>query len=445
MNKDTVIGFGGIIITVITFILSEMDIKWLPFLSHWKWIVLFITAVCMIYFIVKRSNKLLQYIFILLFGIFLGLNLYSLFSLESNTEKHERERVVILLPLAGASKDTERQDGAVQLLGVMNCLTSVDDNFFDNFEFVFIDHKNKYDNELKTKINSELKKGTKYFFSTMSKVNIPLSHYFCDTIYTKDYDTIRKGKNPILVCSVTSTPDISTAKNKVYRYYVRSSDEGDELCKSTTSNPKFSFSKVTSIFVDDAYGQGATKAFEERNGRAVSHIPLQSDSLHHIEEVLNENINKITKKNQAILIAHYGMGMDNIIKSLDRLKIFEKYKPTLLITSTFSNEDWQRPIKHILDKYDLECYSLKPDYQKDCTNKYKDDVKDFSYFSLTKFLKSINGINQNKKVTFDDKWRENKVPDCLNVNYDGNNVKEGDIGFNLVIYKYIKNESIDNN
>jgi hypothetical protein len=392
---------------------------------------LFFISLFAIWFLCKKSDRVNKYVINSLIGVSNVCLLLAIFLMpcfQKPQEKNKRERIAILLPLAGSSK-TAQQDGMVQLLGVMNCIT--EKNYSDDFEFVFIDHKNEYDEELKGKINSELRKGTKYFFSTMSKVNVPLSHYFCDSIYLETYNDIRNNLMPILVCSATSTPDIQTCANKVYRYYVRSEDEGNGLCDYTKA---LHYSKVTSIFVDDAYGQGATNAFIKKWEKDVSQIPLKFDSLKYIKTQIEENISKIKVQNQAILICHYGMGMDNIIKSLEEYNVLEEYKPILLITSTFSNEDWQRPIRHILNRHNIKCFSVKPDYI-DCDekDKYNDDVKDFANFAFKKLLNSIIVVKKDKKGNFNTEWisDKNKVPQCLDINY-----KNGDIGFKMNGYEY---------
>jgi hypothetical protein len=92
----------------------------------------------------------------------------------SQQKTQKQERVAILLPWSSSKlKAALVEDGQLQVGGIIDFITKNEDKT-GKANFVFIDHKN--DTTIaKTKVQEELHKGTKYFYSTMSAVNEDIS------------------------------------------------------------------------------------------------------------------------------------------------------------------------------------------------------------------------------------------------------------------------------
>ena len=301
----------------------------------------------------------------------------------------QKIRVAVLLPFSGGSALAE--DGAAQLKGIFRFIGSDDgQKYNDEVEYVFLDHKNKAE-IAKSLIETEItKKGTRYFFSTMSSVNSKIAEYFKDEKFKN---------NPILVCGVTSFPKIATSPNAVYRYYVRSADEAPVLAEEAKND---GIKYIVPIIVDDNYGEGSLEAFKN-NFLASSHSNNTiADAIKYSNGTKKEDIKDKIQKNKAnkdlfnndkfgILIAHYGSGIDDIISSLAELDILRRQNPILYVTSTLHSKNWSTPIKPILDT--IPHYIAMPKYDSPL-DMYEEDVEDFSYFAFKKMIMNSSKLLQ---------------------------------------------------
>ncbi|GHU69975.1 hypothetical protein FACS189413_09680 [Bacteroidia bacterium] len=373
--------------------------EWLPII---KWVTLVIVAIWG-FLSIKKSKTWQSYLCVLLFGVLLTLNLYPHITskIESKTQ-----RIVVLLPWSSSKSQAALEDGKLQLEGVIDFITKNEDKT-KNFHFVFIDHKNDTTFAIK-KVKEELSKGTKYFYSTMSTVNECLSNHF---INDKEFEK----NNSILVCAVTSSPDVKTKKNKVYRYYVRSNEEGDVLAKKGKENTDIK--DATAIVVGDAYGKSAAESFKKRweetlgyNFHEFGTLPKDADET-KIKEFINSQKSKFPQSPRAVLICHYGNGIVHTVKALKSLNLIDN-NTMLLFTSTANNERWKEAIKHIVENQKGHYYAL-PDYKypPNTAINYNDDVKDFAHFAMEKYILSINGLE--KQNDFDACWWNNKVPEHI--------------------------------
>ena len=311
----------------------------------------------------------------------------------------QKIRVAVLLPFTGG--DALKEDGAAQLKGIFRFIGSVDgQKCNDEIEYVFLDHKNE-SKTARSLIETEItKNGTRYFFSTMSSVNSEIAKDFKD-----------KKNNSILVCAVTSFPDITTKPNAVYRYYVRSEDEAPVLADAVENEIKF----IIPIIVGDNYGEGSYNAFKQhfindshfdRNIAPPIKYPNGTDK-EKIKEQIQKNISLFKKEKFGILIAHYGSGIDDIISSLAELGILSRQNPTLYVTSTLHSKNWSTPIKPILDT--IPHYIAVPNYYDCPPNRYEEDVEDFSYFAFDRMIKSIMLIKRGRAETFEDAWQHRDI------------------------------------
>jgi len=440
IDKTDFWGITSIVVTIIIFVIPKLEeIEWVSVL---KWLALIVSIICVMYSF-KKTVVWHRYVFLCICGIIFGINVYSSF-VPPAKQNAQRERIAILLPWS-QSKQAALEDGKLQLEGVINFIAH-NDSIAKEFDFVFLNHENDTTVAMK-KVNEELKLNTKYFFSTMSAVNECLS---------KKFISDPEMKNAILVCAVTSSPEVKTMRNKVYRYYVRSKEEGDKLAMIVDDSIK----NATAIVVGDSYGKGAAMAFQERwNDREsrepmeyVYHLP-QNANKEKIVEYIKQNIKKIPPPPRAILICHYGHGIIQVISALKDLNLIEG--STLLFTSTAHNDRWQGHINRILreQKNKGSHYYAMPNYEYAVgynEKKYSDDVKDFSEFAMGKLILSINKVKEKQAKTFDEAWWKTEVPDRHLLHIEiYNETEEADIAVPMVVKQFdlktTNYENIDNN
>ena len=320
---------------------------------------------------------------------------------------NEKIRIVIMLPLGDVIKPAY-QDGMRQMYGYAEFLNDYNARYTEDFEFVPIDHSMSYD-VAKQIIEREVNNGTKYFICTMSKVNEELSKYFVEIISNCKFT----GQQPILICTVTSSPKINLKPNLIYRFYVRSQEEGK--CLADLANSK-KLTSATYIVVNDPYGKGAVEEFKKNwDGKFSEGIKVDfGTGVDEISEKIEKQFKNIPdSERQAIFIAHYGNGIDNIVKALSR----EKIKGVILATSTLSISDWQEPIKNILSTYDW--YTCVPNYNS--IDKNQDDViKNFTTHTLKRLVQTINLTKGNPQTTFDENWKKAEVYINLEIAWDTN-------------------------
>ncbi len=336
-----------------------------------------------------------------------------------------KTRIVLLLP-CNNNLGAAWEDGVRQILGLTYFFRDHPD-YTSQYEFRIIDHSMKYDETLKASIIDEIEKGTKIFISSMSKVSEPLSKDFGSIISSTKYS----GDAPILICTVASSPEITTStKDNIFRFYIRSQEEGILLAEE---GRKLNFEKAAFIVVNDAYGEGAIKEFttmwERMSGKILGGAKL--NSLYDDEKVdysLQEQI-KIMQEADVIFLAHYGSGVDKVFRALDRLDI----QTPVLATHTLTIPDWQKPIREILQK--RTSYSCKPKYATKNPNHYEDEIYDdaisgFMYWTLDRLIYCLTKTD-GKTSNFADLWKSSNYPDVL----EHTPQNDGDIAIKLEFVK----------
>lgn len=385
----------------------------------WSLLAFLLLVVGLIFFAISRKKAtgirpiyfrrwfLLLYSFITLcaFGNFVFLigNIYG----PGKECTQAKTRIVIMLPLGDVIKPAY-QDGMRQMYGYAEFLNDYNTRYTEDFEFVPVDHSMNY-NVAKQIVEREVNSGTKYFICTMSKVNQELSQHFEEILSGCKFS----GPKPVLICTVTSSPKIILKPNLIYRFYIRSQEEGKCLAELANSRK---ISSATYIVVNDPYGKGAVEEFEKSwNGKFTEGIKVDFGiGVDEICEQIKKKLKNIPKTDrQAIFISHYGNGIDNIVKALNH----ENIKGVILSTSTLSIPDWQQPIQNILTNY--EWYTCIPDYNSN--DKNQDDViKNFTTHTLKRLVQTINLIKGNSATTFDENWKKAEVYINLNITWDAN-------------------------
>ncbi|MBK9721988.1 MAG: amino acid ABC transporter substrate-binding protein [Saprospiraceae bacterium] len=323
---------------------------------------------------------------------------------KKSPNTNDRTRIVLLFPLGDQIKSSY-QDGQRQMLGYVDFLRKTNSLYSSDFDFIFLDHGMSFDNA-KRIIEKEVTNGTKYFISTMSAVNVDLSKHFEDIISKCNYE----GSRPILICTVTSSPAITIKKNIVYRFYVRSQEEGKVLAEKCNG---LNISSGIYIIVDDAYGKGAVDEFKKYwNGEFT--VGLKIGFGYGSEKISEQIVNKLKiipkDANQVIFIAHYGNGIDEIIKAINKVKL----NGVIFATSTLSIKDWQEPINEILMSY--RWFTCVPNYK---TNEDNDDViRNFTTYTLLKLIQTINLAKEGSNVTFDECWEKSFLDFNMEISTD---------------------------
>lgn len=373
----------------------------------------------------KQSRVFLVSLLIVL-GITYMLSMYINKELIIVTKDSRMETIVLLIPIDDTNDGDAYDDGERQALGLINLLSKMNKDL-QKYHIKVYNHGMNED-EAKRIIIEELKSGTQYFVSTMSKISVPVSKHF-DT-WVNDYSP--KGKDPKIILTVSSAPDIEVKKDRVYRFYIRSEDEG--LVLANAANNLTNIRSAIFLAVKDSYGEGAVKTFKEQweslgnqfeEGMYLEVLSNESDVL----ESISNNIHKFQPfKDKLIFIAHYGGGIDKIITSLNNLNLF----PTIVATSTLSIESWRKPIEDVLGNFSwITCV---PKYKDRGNSIYEGDVvQDFVYYSLDRLIKVINDCESTGK-TFHKVWMENHEPQRLDFELKDT----GDTKFTLIYDEHIK-------
>lgn len=331
-------------------------------------------------------------------------------SAKANSTYVNKTRVVIMLP-TGDIVQSAYQDGMRQLYGFAEFINDKDgERYSDDYEFIPVSHAMD-SNIAKDIIIRETNKGTKYFISTMSKVNEPLSKNFDNIISQCKYS----GPKPILICTVSSSSKIKLSKNSVYRFYIRSREEAKVLANEAS---RLDFKSATYIVVDDPYGHDMVDEFR-KNWPGTNSFPegifiKYGDDIAEIEKkikkmLLADNANH----GKAILVAHYGKGLDNIISVLSNLHI----KGAIFATSSLGISDWQEPVKNQLKA--MNWYTCVPDYKRKDESK-KDVVKNFMTFTLSRLVQALNTLKNDPTKNFDECWKQAEVSLDLEITWDSN-------------------------
>lgn len=348
-------------------------------------------------------SRLLKKAFLPLATIFLIFGAY--WYGKQNGDKQCKQRIALLLPLNEENKSSY-QDGIRQLLGFTELLKDNPD-YTSDFEFVIYDHDMNIA-AAENAIRKEMRRGTKYFIVTMSKIAKPISAKFENLIKEEGVES----NKPILISTVASSPKVTTQKSLCYRYYIRSQDESKELALAVAKDKNIK--SVVAIAVEDDYGRGAIEEFQNnwKDGVFAKPIYINSgtkDIEGYLETISNQK-NEIDNS-CAIFIAHYGNGIDNIIRVLNQLNI----KRPIYATSTLSVKQWRDPIKEILDKQDW--YTCIPKYKSSDEN-HKDIIKDFMKYALQKTITAATELNKRKYSSFDEAWNAMLIPENLEVKSD---------------------------
>ncbi|MCH8902869.1 MAG: hypothetical protein IIA45_03020 [Bacteroidetes bacterium] len=385
------------------------------------WVIVFLGGIAALLQIIEQVSNPTTYIFRILHSIPIwvryvviacGLMAFGFYLGTKQEQPPSKTRIVLMIPCNNDLGEAW-EDGVRQILGWTRLLKDNPD-YTSRYDFRLIDHHMEYNESLRQTIINEIENGAKYFISTMSNVSVPLSEKFKGIVDESNYEG---NHEPILICTIASSPKVKTSKNSVYRFYVRSQEEGEVLAKA---GMKLNLQTATFVAVDDTYGPGAVESFKTEwkklGGTIVDGVMID---LHLSQENVNKKIQSSSvfkNKIDAVFIAHYGSGVGKIFKALEGLND----STVILATSTLSIKEWQKPIFDILEK--RKWITCVPDYKKN-NEKYEDIISDFMYFTLERLIRTIEETNGQPNM-FDEKWKSLNFPAVLNFEkIDGTDIK----------------------
>jgi len=354
------------------------------------------------------------------------------------SQPEQKTKIVLILALSNAHsvreaatiENTLLDRGASEIQGLSYYLR-FSDLHGKKYDFELIDHERKYSSVLEEKIKMALSDGVRYFICTTSSISVPLARKFEELIT----ETNTADNNPILLCTNTSSPVLETRTNKVYRFYPRSNEEAKVLAEKAK---QMHFNKVGYIAIDDEYGRGAVKSFEQawrKDLRIITQGVFLDPALSEANIIAKiQNSNLLEQEPDAIFIANYGARLQSTIRAI------EDFPDDIAIlgTTPLSVKFTQAQIRHILKR--KRWYTCVPD------TKAEDDItafdlhSSFLFMTIQKLTDVIEELNKNPKATFHEEFTKEDSPALLNFEYD----KRGDFNIDLRIDStLIKNFDVD--
>lgn len=368
-----------------------------------------------------RHDFLIPYIFIsvLSFTLLSFLMYNGLIQIMSNKKSiiksHQNSKIALVMGLSNANVIDRKIDvknvylnyGASEMKG-LSVFRQYSANHGNEYDFILVDHKMVYNAELENEIKTLLEEGVKYFICTTSAIAVPLSKKFEELVKEVGMDN-----NPILICTNSSSPDIKTKNNLVYRFYIRSYDEAKTLAQK---GKELGLKNIAYIAIDNEFGRGAISTFNEewnKDGN-LSLSGIYLDPLLSKNKIIEKIKNSPLLKNNldAIFVVNSGFGIQNTITALD------SFPDDIIIlgTSGLSVKYTQYSIKNVLKH--KRWFTCTP------VTKAKQELFSFNLyttfvnFSISKLLRTINMVEKNEDVSFHDEWKKNDYPELLEFNYD---------------------------
>lgn len=337
------------------------------------------------------------------------------------------ERIILLLPVGKEAQQNVRQDAEMQFLGLFDYMSQI--NHTEAQEVKVIPRGNDFNSiETKNIVIEEMKRGSRFFVVTMSLISRELAKKWASICREHS-----NNEDCYLITTVASAPDIANAKDNVFRFYIRSEEEGARLAGIGQENGRKS---AASICVDDTYGDEASKAFIKSWGNSPEKIQKLLIESKSDEDQYYERISEIVKeKPDCIFIANYGDGLASTIKALHK----HQFHPFLLLTSTFSIKAWRGPVESILDNFDWK--TLQPVYRNSGTQ-YNNVVRNFTFFTLLRVHKAIIKSKKESRA-FSDIWESQEELPSFGLDLEFSS--DGDCSISLKEYENEFNSEDRNN
>jgi len=328
--------------------------------------------------------------------------------------QNSKSRIVVLLPISaeGYYNDDLQLIASGLGDGLRDFVKKINSELSEQYEIVFIDNYNY--NSAIPHIKKELRLGTRYFVSTISKFSIRFS---------KEFEGLANGANnqsAILINTISGSTEIKTKINKVYNFYPTSEMEISALLDYTKTNTKlvkpyiYTFNSVFTKECRRILIKKWNEVYSIENKITQNKNSIEFTDIYDNDDRLHPNFYSAKVKSaDSIFIFAYGKAFFDIIENL-KLKIDLKDK-TIFTLSTFRFKNWVEKEKTILD--DLKIITVRPEMVE---MEFKTDVDVVKYFSeqtLDRLLNTLEKINSDPNTDFDTAWLQSK-PSLLKINGD---------------------------
>ena len=371
---------------------------------------------------VFRHDFLVPHILITIVSLCLTIYL-SWSSLFPIVEAHEeartgqKTRIALLLslpPLTTVQVDEDfrmASDYGYHQLEGLATLFRLNPEYTDQFDFALLNHGDVYDEHVNKLVIEEVRKGTRYFVTTSSTVSVGLSKNFESLIDTLDYGDVR----PILISTLSSSPEVFTKKNSVYRFFIRSTEESALLAQKAA---ELGFTKASFISLNDEFGKGATEAFVEAWTKTESNILIQGVYYDPITTADNlklkiEESKILSTDPEVLFIAGYDQPLTNLISALQEINAPVTYLYTSNVTSGIILDEFKEFLKS------TEWYTTVPFFN--AYNKLlEEDIEaTFIFLTLNKLIKCIQATAEDPS-SFDVKMSDTSFPPTVDFQDLGN-------------------------
>lgn len=260
--------------------------------------------------------------------------------------------------------------------------------------------------ELMKKNYKEL--GATYFVMTMSsKIGLVREHF----IEWHNSCVDKRRREPILIATVASAPDIAEIKSGIIRWYIRSKEESEELAEHLYKVHNVSDAAVFYITKDgdlhDPYGTSGKDFFVSQfkvKGNIIDNYPTRSGTAEkNVSDFLSDVRSPeydYQEKYCGAYVVGYGDMVTTVIKALEE----KGFLGQVASSSTLTEGEWQ-PKNTNLDE---QICTILPKV-KDPTDELKGKEKNVVYFFSREALKHVLEITSldPKSKNFISHWQEN--------------------------------------
>ena len=283
---------------------------------------------------------------------------------------------------------------------------------YNKYDFQVVDHKMVYNSELEEKVKKYIEDGVKYFICTTSVIAVPLSEQFENIIDQSGFE----GDRPILICTNSSSSNIKTKTNRIYRINPRAQEQAEVLSEKGQS---LGLKKASFIAVDNEFGKAAVESFKkewEAVGGIVSEglfLDVVSSKRSIAEQIKDGDI--LESEPEAIFIAHFDKGLVGIFNGVKDFPDHIVY----LATSSLSVKITQLQIGSILRE--KHWYTCVPEV-KTMRNLSNFNINSsFIYLVINKLVHTIEK-SEGDMGLFHEHWIDKQGTPILHFDYE----KSGD-------------------
>jgi len=259
-----------------------------------------------------------------------------------------RSRICMLIP-DYESKDEDLQSDVLLILnGVGRALSALSKDIHSVLDIDLRYYPNRHKvtpgvdeqrPEMIRIVESELRKGTRYFICTTTEACKELSKHFRALIDSAG------GGHAILVCTLASGNELITKRNEVYRFFPLASDEGKLLAAEVKrrliqQNPASAGMRASAIFVNTEYSKALKDGFKTGWAGCWTESTHLENSKHDEFTVRLSEQKDVWCNCDIIFISGTKKAILAILKAIRDPDLSRVFEPKLLVApSAFDPED----------------------------------------------------------------------------------------------------------